>query len=932
MRIKRTAVSRSASTAMILILIVSALLTWFPSTKAQSGIALDGSKYCANANNNRCTISLTTLNANDVVLAVTADESGGGLPSCGAWASLPTDSILTWHNRSCSKFTGSTDYAVRVDYAIATSPISGDSITCNSYNRVACEVFGVSGANVVTPWESNNALPCQRSGTGTTASCTISTASPNDMILGFLASYSGVAPGSGFVCLNCQGSQAAGAAATEYKIVSSLQSSLSVQMTAGSNWAFIVDAIQVGSTSSTTTSSSTTSTSTSTTLTSSSSTSTISSTSSGAPPSLDGTAGNGCGYVTACSVSLTTTRPSDIILVGCNCLPLGGPFSVKDSAGLSFSARTPQLNTGGGQFVQEWYAISSSPLTQDIVSVVTPLTGETWYGVVAFAVSGANVQNPFDGNPSLPKLQANINCPGSNPCNTDVSTTGAADFVFQFGGDTGYDKQTAGAGFTLIGYNAPGANAYAQYEIASVPLKSATLSFGTSEGWDFGVIADAIQPAPVSTTTTTATTSTTTPLGGGNDWPSFTLNLANTRYQSNSTLTSTNIGQISQKWVIPTQKSVTSTPVVLNGNVYFADWGGNVYSASVISGHLNWKANLGPIRISSSLALSGGMVYVGTGLGQTKVYALSQADGHTVWSTSLITTMDAVWASPIVFNGRVYIGVASNGTETNPAMTGAMFALDATTGIVDWSFNTVVGSTGGAGVWGSVAVDPGLNAIYFGTGNPFTLGTNSLYSQSIISLNAATGSLNWYFTPYNPTVSADLDFGSTPNLFTVAIGGVIHQAVGLGSKDGNYYILDRTDGNFLESISIGISSDEGGIIGLSGFLYAGTNQPEVFVPSLNSQIGGYFGVVKAISPSDGSVKWQFNLPGQTDSSIVVIPGAVLIGDNSGNLYAISIATGGQLLHLTFGGSIAGGIAEAEGFIFVPVSFGSSNGLCAFSYP
>lgn len=228
------------------------------------------------------------------------------------------------------------------------------------------------------------------------------------------------------------------------------------------------------------------------------------------PLALDGSAKNGCGYVTSCSVSLTTVNPSNVIIVGCDCWPLGGSFSVKDTAGLTFSTRTAQLSIGGGQFIQTWYAIASTPLTSDSISVQTPLTGETWYGVIAFGVSGANLQSPFDTNPSIPKVQANINCPASYPCNTSVSTTNAVDFVFQFGGDTGYTQQTAGAGFTLIQWNSAGLNAYTQYEITSSRLSSATLSFGTSQGRDFGMITDALQPATTSTTSSTTTSSTST--------------------------------------------------------------------------------------------------------------------------------------------------------------------------------------------------------------------------------------------------------------------------------------------------------------------------------------------------------------------------------------------------------------------------------------
>ena len=140
-------------------------------------------------------------------------------------------------------------------------------------------------------------------------------------------------------------------------------------------------------------------------------------------------------------------------MVGCNCWPVGGSFSVSDTAGLAFLPRTAPVAIGGGQFIQTWYAIATTPLSSDSISVRTSLTGETWYGVIAFGVSGANTASPFDPNPLLPRAQANIACLNNYPCNTGVSTTSTNDFVFQFGGDTGYGAQTPGPGLTLIQSN-----------------------------------------------------------------------------------------------------------------------------------------------------------------------------------------------------------------------------------------------------------------------------------------------------------------------------------------------------------------------------------------------------------------------------------------------------------------------------------------------
>src|ERR1022692_5034854 len=64
---------------------------------------------------------------------------------------------------------------------------------------------------------------------------------------------------------------------------------------------------------------------------------------------LDGSASRGCGYVTTCSVSLSTAQSNDVIIVGCDCFPSGIGFSVKDAAGLTFSPRDLPYAMGGSQ-------------------------------------------------------------------------------------------------------------------------------------------------------------------------------------------------------------------------------------------------------------------------------------------------------------------------------------------------------------------------------------------------------------------------------------------------------------------------------------------------------------------------------------------------------------------------------------------------------
>ena len=80
-------------------------------------------------------------------------------------------------------------------------------------------------------------------------------------------------------------------------------------------------------------------------------------------------------------------------------------------------------------------------------------------------------------------------------------------------------------------------------------------------------------------------------------------------------------------------------------------------------------------------------------------------------------------------------------------------------------------------------------------------------------------------------------------------------------------------------------------MGVAGFINLGPNNPEVFIPSHNEQIGGKYGVLKALTPSNGTVRWQFNTSVTLLGSVAIIPGAVLFGDVEGNLYAVSTGSG-----------------------------------------
>lgn len=404
------------------------------------------------------------------------------------------------------------------------------------------------------------------------------------------------------------------------------------------------------------------------------------------------------------------------------------------------------------------------------------------------------------------------------------------------------------------------------------------------------------------------------------DWTMFNFDYNNSRYNPTSTITSANVGSMTLKWMYPTPAASTSQPVVSNGVVYFDDWDGNVYAISLSSGTLIWKTNVGG-NISDSLTLSNGVLYGGMNpYGPVPmVFALNAATGSTDWKVTITNTNEtSVWASPVIYQNLVIIGIAGYGAvEQNASKAGEIVALSTSTGSMVWSFKTGISQYGGAAVWGTVAVDPTLGYIYFGTGNAYTKtapkGSTS-YSYSIICLKALTGTEVWIYTAHK--FDADYDFGSSPNLFLIPG----HEAVGLGGKDGYYYVLNRETGKLLHKYFLSAGDAGQGITGVPGFEYTtSSTSPEVFVPVNYDCTHKCSAKITALFPGNSTIAWTFDAPGpQIVGSVTVIPGAILFGDTSGNLYALSTSNGAVLFHTLLPSSIGSGITASEGTVLVTI--------------
>ena len=111
---------------------------------------------------------------------------------------------------------------------------------------------------------------------------------------------------------------------------------------------------------------------------------------------------------------------------------------------------------------------------------------------------------------------------------------------------------------------------------------------------------------------------------------------------------------------------------------------------------------------------------------------------------------------------------------------------------------------GGGMTWQPITYDPELNLIYVTTGNPQPVvafknreGAN-LFTASIVALNADTGKMVWYFQS-SPHDTHDWDATQTAVLFDAVINGQPRKLMAQASRNGKFFVLDRTNGKAIVS-------------------------------------------------------------------------------------------------------------------------------------
>ena len=163
--------------------------------------------------------------------------------------------------------------------------------------------------------------------------------------------------------------------------------------------------------------------------------------------------------------------------------------------------------------------------------------------------------------------------------------------------------------------------------------------------------------------------------------------------------------------------------------------------------------------------------------------------------------------APLVIRNHLLVGVAGDFDN----LPGMLKSFDPETGSAQWTFYSTPppgtpdsasgGATGGQ-MWMTGTYDPELNLMYVGTGNPTPVlngaarpGDNP-WTCSIVALDPDTGKLAWGFQA-SPHDTHDWDAAEVPVLVDVPFNGAPRKLLMQASRNGYFFVLDRTTGKNL---------------------------------------------------------------------------------------------------------------------------------------
>jgi alcohol dehydrogenase (cytochrome c) len=307
------------------------------------------------------------------------------------------------------------------------------------------------------------------------------------------------------------------------------------------------------------------------------------------------------------------------------------------------------------------------------------------------------------------------------------------------------------------------------------------------------------------------------------DWPTYHGDPSGNRYSKLTQIDKSNVSKLAAKWTfpLPNVSMIENTPLVVEGIMYVSS-ANECYALDAGSGRMIWhmqRARTKGIAGNAAQGFNRGVAWSGNRIfmltDNAHMIAMNRFNGELLWETPM-----ADWnenyngtSAPLAVDGLVISGTAG-GDEG--VVRGFVAAYDQNTGKEVWRIWTVplAGEPGSetwkgtdvthrsGATWMTGTYDPQLDTLYWPVGNPGPdfdgnqREGDNLYTDSILALDAKTGKLKWYFQ-FTPHDVHDWDAQEPPVLVDTNWHGQPRKLLLQANRNGFFYVLDRTTGEFL---------------------------------------------------------------------------------------------------------------------------------------
>ena len=327
------------------------------------------------------------------------------------------------------------------------------------------------------------------------------------------------------------------------------------------------------------------------------------------------------------------------------------------------------------------------------------------------------------------------------------------------------------------------------------------------------------------------------------EWVMPNKDYANTRYSSLAQINQQNASKLEPQWTFSTGvlRGHEGGPLVIGDVMYVETPFPNIVYALDLNenGRVIWKfepkqdPNVIPVMccdtVNRGVAFADGKIFVSQA--DTTLVALDAKTGKVVWQVKNgdPSKGETMTSAPMVYKDKVYTGISGGEFGVRGRFTaynikdGKKEWVAWSTGpdkdlLVDPEKTTSLGKPigkdsslktwegdqwkiGGGTTWGWFSVDPELNLVYYGTGNPSTWNPSqrpgdNKWSMTIFARDADTGMAKWVYqmTPHDEW---DYDGVNEMILADMKVKGKDTKALVHFDRNGFAYTLDRTNGELL---------------------------------------------------------------------------------------------------------------------------------------